>query len=162
MSKDTTVDPKEIPTLLLYDSLQYLDVLLDFKDNLDWRHSDVSIIINKMLNAKHWCYMIDQDEGEELEFDIVAGLCDNGLDQVVKEWPLWSGDGIYPVPHPKYLRGSTTKHDVHTAARWHFSGTSAKSMYTGEYGKLRFSLIRFIKSKIEEELWKRTHINKHQ
>ena len=160
-SKDTTVDPKDIPTLLLHDSLQYLDVVLDFEDYLmqGSRLRYCALIhnaIEKELNSKHWCYMVDQDEGEEIEFDPAAGLCDNGLDQVVKAyskaWPLWSGSEMYPVPHPKYLPGSGEDSDIKIAARWHYSGTSTKSMYTGEYGKLRFHLIGFIRSKIEEEL----------
>jgi len=161
MTKGKTSDLLELPKALLLDSLQYLDVLLEFEERLKQgsriRYDTlIPSAIEKALNAKHWCYVVDQEEGEEVEFCISSGLCDNGLDQVVKayakEWPLWSGCELYPVPHPSYLPGSAEDDDIFIAARWHYSGTSARSIYTGEYGALRFELIRFLKSKIEEEL----------
>ena len=83
------------------------------------------------------CSNIDAEVDEiakGLSFDVVQGICwglRRKFSEIAAKWPQFSGSADYPVPSP--YAGYSTEEAYHRRTKW-----------TGEYGELRRSLLRFV------------------
>ena len=89
------------------------------------------------------------------------------FDEIVSQWPNWSGSDEYPVPMPEHFNLDWERYsepdkefDEHDAmekayAAYHASFDVCVNLYADDYGELRLQLAEFILEKLKEKL----HVN---
>jgi hypothetical protein len=157
----------------MQDTLEYINILLKYKDELlsCSDYVDDQLALEDKINKELTKHFVNDNFGlhdfngsahynesteEIVLFEISCGLCDNlpdGYDVVanyVKDWEYFTGSGGYVVPDPDVLY---TFHDATPVSK--FTARCAAEriygripMYSGEYGKLRFDLLEYLRGKI--------------
>lgn len=109
------------------------------------------------------------ENGDYIEGGLCARLnisslfefCQNKLGCSLTEWPLYSGNPSYPVPHPSDVRETENglvfwprySSSVISAAghAYHHGGWNKYSLKS-TYGRARWNLVEWLKGKIEQKL----------
>ena len=71
--------------------------------------------------------------------DVTKGICSNVSDdlaELFEKWPEFTGDSLFPVPHPQY-----TPHDAYMKTH---------DLWIGEYGEARKRLLDFCIAELEK------------
>lgn len=76
-----------------------------------------------------------------------------------KSWPLYTGNPAYPVPHPETLTPYYQQfvgtyppdREPMSAEEWIYRAHE-RNKYTGDYGELRFQLIKYVLTQIDQAL----------
>lgn len=91
----------------------------------------------------------------------IDDFCTDDLGCDLKNWPLYSGNSVYPVPHPSDV--------LETAAGFEFQPSDKGSAqdraetayqhsgwynfsHKSKYGRIRFQLVEWLKERIREKL----------
>ena len=96
-----------------------------------------------------------------LKVDTLFEFCQEKLDCSIADWPLYSGNPVYPVPHPSDVRETEdglklwprNTSDAKETARYayHHGGWNRYSLKS-KYGRTRWELVEWLKDKIRQKL----------
>lgn len=96
-----------------------------------------------------------------LNIDSLFEFCQDNLGCSITEWPLYSGNPVYPVPHPSDIRETenglvfwprnTSSAIARAEHAYHHGGWHEYSLKS-KYGRARWELVEWLKDKIRQKL----------